>query len=82
MAARRGRRTIPAREDDGGGGGRFGGTPAVPRKAGLNNFAWDLRYPGAKGFQGMILWGAGRAGQGPMAVPGPYRCGSPSTARR
>jgi photosystem II stability/assembly factor-like uncharacterized protein len=59
-------------EDDGGGGGRFGGTPPVPRKAGLNNFAWDLRYPGAKGFQGMIFWGAGRSGSGPMAVPGPY----------
>jgi photosystem II stability/assembly factor-like uncharacterized protein len=55
----------PGAEDDGGG------TPAVPRKAGLNNFAWDLRYPGAKGFQGMIFWGA-RAGTGPMAVPGPY----------
>ena len=57
-------------EDD-GGGGRFGGTPTVPRKAGVNNFAWDLRYPGAKGFQGMIFWGA-RAGTGPMAVPGAY----------
>ena len=62
----------PSAEDDGGGGGgRFGGTPTVPRKAGLNNFAWDLRYPGATGFQGMILWGA-RTGSGPMAVPGPY----------
>src|SRR4029077_18509679 len=62
----------PGAEDEGGGGGgRFGATPAVPRKAGLNNFAWDLRYPGAKGFQGMIFWGA-RAGTGPMAVPGPY----------
>jgi hypothetical protein len=62
----------PGAEDDGGGGGgRFGGTPTVPRKAGLNNFAWDLRYPGARSFQGMILWGA-RAGSGPMAVPGPY----------
>ncbi len=57
-------------EDDGGGGGRGGGTPPVPRKAGLNNFAWDLHYPGAKGFQGMVLWGAGRGG--PIAVPGPY----------
>jgi len=59
-----------AAEDDGGGGGRGAGTLPVPRKAGINNFAWDLRYPGAKSFQGMILWGAGRGG--PMAVPGPY----------
>jgi photosystem II stability/assembly factor-like uncharacterized protein len=60
-------------EDDGGGGGRFGGgAPPVPRKAGLNHFAWDLRYPGAKGFQGMIFWGA-RGGVGPAAVPGPYQ---------
>ncbi len=44
----------------------------VPRKAGLNRFAWDLRYPGAKGFQGMILWGA-RGDSGPLAVPGPYQ---------
>jgi len=62
-----------AEEDDGGGGGRFGGgAPAVPRAAGLNHFAWDLRYPGAKGFQGMIFWGA-RGGVGPAAVPGPYQ---------
>jgi photosystem II stability/assembly factor-like uncharacterized protein len=62
-----------AEEDDGGGGGRSGGAaPPVPRKAGLNHFAWDLRYPGAKGFEGMILWGA-RGGVGPAAVPGPYQ---------
>jgi photosystem II stability/assembly factor-like uncharacterized protein len=62
----------PGAEDDGGGGGggRFGGTPAVPRKAGINSFAWDLRYNGAKGFQGMVLWSGGRGG--PAAVPGPY----------
>jgi photosystem II stability/assembly factor-like uncharacterized protein len=62
----------PGAEDDGGGGGGRGAAPTVSRKAGLNNFAWDLRYPGAKGFQGMIFWGAGRSGSGPMAVPGPY----------
>jgi photosystem II stability/assembly factor-like uncharacterized protein len=57
-------------EEGGGGGGRFGGTPPVPRKAGINHFAWDLRYPGAKGFQGMVLWSGGRGG--PQAVPGSY----------
>jgi len=38
----------------------------------LNRFAWDLRYPGAKTFEGMIMWGA-RAEQGPLAPPGEYR---------
>ncbi|MBV8817242.1 MAG: hypothetical protein JO022_02725, partial [Acidobacteriaceae bacterium] len=41
------------------------------RTAGLNRFTWDLRYPGAKTFEGMILWGA-RAETGPIAVPGDY----------
>ena len=53
-----------------GGGGR-GFTPPVPRKAGLNHFQWDLRYPGAKGFTGMILWSGST--QGPVAVPGEYQ---------
>jgi len=57
-------------DEEGGGGFGRGAAPPVPRKAGINNFTWDLRYPGAKGFQGMILWGGGRGG--PMAVPGPY----------
>jgi photosystem II stability/assembly factor-like uncharacterized protein len=52
----------------------FGGPPrAKPptRVAGLNRFAWDLRYPGAKAFEGMILWG-GRAEQGPLTPPGEH----------
>jgi uncharacterized coiled-coil protein SlyX len=58
-------------EDEESGGGRRGAVNAVvPRKAGINNFSWDLRYPGAKAFQGMILWSGGRGG--PQAVPGPY----------
>jgi len=57
--------------EEGGGGGRGGGVPPVPRKAGLNHFQWDLRYPGAKSFTGMILWGGST--QGPEAVPGTYQ---------
>jgi photosystem II stability/assembly factor-like uncharacterized protein len=57
--------------DEGGGGGRGNFTPPVPRKAGLNHFQWDQRYPGAKGFNGMVLWGAST--QGPLAVPGGYQ---------
>ena len=57
----------------GGGGGRGGrgGNAAPPDKAGLNRFVWDMRYPGAKTFQGMIFWGGNT--QGPLAVPGTYQ---------
>ena len=39
-------------------------------KPGLNRFAWNLRYPDAKGFPGLIMWGGSLAG--PVAVPGTY----------
>ncbi|SPE41272.1 conserved exported hypothetical protein [Candidatus Sulfopaludibacter sp. SbA3] len=56
----------------GGGGGRGrGGNPTPPDKAGLNRFTWDLRYPGAKTFEGMVLWSGNT--QGPAAVPGTYQ---------
>ena len=51
------------------------GPPAVRppgRKAGTNRFTWDLRYPGATVFDGMILWSA-RAESGPAAPPGNYQ---------
>ena len=38
---------------------------------GLNSVSWDLRYPGATSFPGMILWGGGIAG--PAAPPGTYQ---------
>jgi photosystem II stability/assembly factor-like uncharacterized protein len=53
----------------------FAGPPVArppARKAGTNRFAWDLRYPGATVFEGMILWSA-RAEAGPLAVPGNYQ---------
>jgi photosystem II stability/assembly factor-like uncharacterized protein len=37
---------------------------------GLNMMNWDMRYPGAKTFKGMILWAA--TTQGPKVVPGTY----------
>jgi hypothetical protein len=40
-------------------------------KAGLNRFVWNLRYPDASRFRGMILW-AGNT-NGPTAVPGTYQ---------
>ncbi|HXG58751.1 MAG TPA: glycosyl hydrolase, partial [Thermoanaerobaculia bacterium] len=39
-------------------------------KKGLNRFAWNLRYPEAKRFEGMVLWGGGT--EGPRVVPGTY----------
>ncbi|PHN01245.1 VPS10 domain-containing protein [Flavilitoribacter nigricans] len=39
-------------------------------KAGGNRFVWDMRYPDAKDFKGMILWGGSMSG--PEAVPGKY----------
>ncbi|HUB83879.1 MAG TPA: hypothetical protein VMB03_34025 [Bryobacteraceae bacterium] len=63
----------PAAEGEfaGGGGGRGrGGVVNAPDKAGLNRFTWDMRYPPAKTFEGMILWSGNT--QGPEAVPGAY----------
>jgi hypothetical protein len=45
--------------------------PRVPDKQGLNQFPWNLRYPDASSFDGMILWAGGTAG--PVAPPGTYR---------
>jgi len=47
------------------------GPKPPPRKAGVNRFIWDLRYPGSTTFEGMILW-SGRAEMGPLAPPGEY----------
>lgn len=65
------RRTPSAGRDD---GESFGPPAARPpaRKAGTNRFTWDLRYPGATVFEGMILWSA-RAESGPLAPPGSYQ---------
>jgi hypothetical protein len=49
---------------------RFAGPTSIPAEAGLNRFVWDLRYPDAIRFPGMILW-AGST-RGPLVVPGKY----------
>jgi hypothetical protein len=50
------------------------GRPTKPPgvNAGINQFEWDLRYPGATEFPGMIIWSA-RPQMGPLAVPGKYQ---------
>ena len=40
-------------------------------KPGINVVTWNMRYPSAKRFDGMILWGGGTSG--PRAVPGLYK---------
>ncbi|MEE9179710.1 MAG: glycosyl hydrolase, partial [Vicinamibacteria bacterium] len=42
----------------------------VSTDAGMNRFAWDLRYPDAEVTEGAIIWGTK---QGPRAVPGSYK---------
>jgi photosystem II stability/assembly factor-like uncharacterized protein len=44
--------------------------PRVANKAGLNLFAWNLRYPDASVFDNMILWAGGTSG--PIVLPGTY----------
>ncbi|MCI0389151.1 MAG: glycosyl hydrolase [Acidobacteria bacterium] len=61
--------TAPGDEE---GSGRFRRGPTrAPAEKGLNRFAWDLRYPDATRFPGMILWSGNTSG--PRAVPGAYQ---------
>ena len=43
----------------------------MPLEEGTNRFVWNLRYPDAHTFEGMILWSG--LTRGPRAVPGDYR---------
>ncbi|MFM8913359.1 MAG: VPS10 domain-containing protein [Flammeovirgaceae bacterium] len=49
-----------------------GGESKPTTAAGLNSFAWNLRYPGATVFDGIIIWGA-RPQNGPKAPIGKYQ---------
>jgi len=64
-----------ARRPEGSAGEEEFGPPQ-PRlrltNSGLTKFTWDLRYPGATVFPGMILWSA-NAASGPVGVPGNYQ---------
>jgi photosystem II stability/assembly factor-like uncharacterized protein len=57
-------------EEEEGGGRRGRGTRTIPADKGLNRFVWDMRYPDATGFPGLIMW-AGTL-RGPAVVPGKY----------
>ena len=45
--------------------------PRPPVTAGLQRLSWDMRYPGATEFPGLIMWAANT--RGPLAPPGTYR---------
>jgi hypothetical protein len=53
--------------------GGFGPPPAprVANRRGVNTFIWNMRYPDAESFPGMILWAAGVTG--PLVPPGSYK---------
>jgi photosystem II stability/assembly factor-like uncharacterized protein len=45
--------------------------PKAPVAAGTHRLNWDMRYPGATDFPGMIMWAA--SSRGPVAPPGSYQ---------
>jgi photosystem II stability/assembly factor-like uncharacterized protein len=49
----------------------LGGGARVTANAGLNRFEWDLRYPDAASFPGLIMWSGST--RGPVAIPGSYK---------
>ena len=60
----------PAPEED--EGPRVPAGPArAPAEADMNRFLWDMRYPDAARFPGLIMW-AGNV-RGPQIVPGKYQ---------
>jgi photosystem II stability/assembly factor-like uncharacterized protein len=58
-------------EDEDAGPRRTPPPPRAPNKAGINAFPWNMRYPDASTFDGLIMWAAGT--QGPVAPPGTYQ---------
>jgi photosystem II stability/assembly factor-like uncharacterized protein len=60
----------PGDDEEEEGPPRPAGADRVPAEAGLNRFVWNLRYPDATSFPGMILW-AGSV-RGPGIAPGTY----------
>jgi photosystem II stability/assembly factor-like uncharacterized protein len=63
-------RKPPAPEED-EGGFRRPPDPHPAVAAGLHRVTWDLRYPGAADFPGLIMWAA--SARGPLAPPGRYQ---------
>lgn len=47
------------------------GAGKLDPKKGMNTFGWNLRYPDAETFDGLVMWSGGVGG--PRAAPGMYR---------
>jgi len=43
----------------------------LPIESGMNRFVWNMRYPDAETFPGLIMWSGGT--RGPRAAPGTYQ---------
>lgn len=61
----------PAEMEEGEAAPRQAPAARVTATAGMNRFTWDMRYPNAVEFPGMIMWAAGT--RGPAAPPGRYQ---------
>ena len=63
----------PAQDADPQAAGPFGGggQPRIPTDIGLNRFVWNMRYPDAARFPGLIMWAGNTTG--PTIVPGTYK---------
>lgn len=61
----------PAPMDEEEEGRRQAPAPRVNGAKGMNRFTWDMRYPNAVDFPGMIMWAAST--RGPAAAPGQYQ---------
>jgi hypothetical protein len=61
----------PAEMEEGEAAPRQAPPARVTATAGMNRFTWDMRYPNAVDFPGMIMWAAST--RGPAAPPGRYQ---------
>ncbi len=61
----------PAEMEEGEDAPRQGPPARVDGAKGMNRFTWDMRYPNALDFPGMIMWAAST--RGPAAPPGRYQ---------
>jgi hypothetical protein len=61
----------PAEMEEGEAAPRQAPAARVTATAGMNRFMWDMRYPNAVDFPGMIMWAAST--RGPAAPPGRYQ---------
>jgi hypothetical protein len=61
----------PAEMEEGDEGPRQSPPVRVTATKGMNRFTWDMRYPNAVEFPGLIMWAAST--RGPLAPPGRYQ---------